>query len=186
MKIQTNEIRIGNILENNGKRCIVLKTTTFKAGKGGAYIQVEMRDLKTGNKVNERWRTSDHVDKLEVVSRKCSFLFSDGPNSTFMDSENFEQFSVENSILGQGAKFLKENMSVTIDLIDNQAVAVLLPKTISMKISETETALKGQTATSSFKPATLENGVKIMVPGHIEVGTRILINTTDNTYSGKE
>ena len=177
MKIQTNEIRIGNILENNGKRCIVLKTATFKAGKGGAYIQVEMRDLKTRN---------NHVDKLEVVSRKCSFLFSDGPNSTFMDSENFEQFSVENSILGQGEKFLKENMSVTIDLIDNQAVAVLLPKTISMKISETETALKGQTATSSFKPATLENGVKIMVPGHIEVGTRILINTTDNTYSGKE
>ena len=159
MKIQTNEIRVGNILGNNGKRCIVLKTATFKAGKGGAYIQVEMRDLKTGNKVNERWRTSDHVDKLEVVSRKCSFLFSDGPNSTFMDSENFEQFSVENSILGQGVKFLKENMSVTIDLIDNQAVAVLLPKTISMKISETETALKGQTATSSFKPATLENGV---------------------------
>ena len=105
MKIQTNEIRIGNILENNGKRCIVLKTATFKAGKGGAYIQVEMRDLKTRNKVNERWRTSDHVDKLEVVSRKCSFLFSDGPNSTFMDSENFEQFSVENSILGQGANF---------------------------------------------------------------------------------
>jgi len=186
MKIQTNEIRIGNVLENKGKRCIVLKTSTFKAGKGGAYIQVEMRNLKTGNKVNERWRTSDHINKLEVISRKCSFLFSDGPNATFMDSENFEQLSIENNILGEGVKFLRENMRVTVDLIDNQAVAIHLPKTISMKISETETVLKGQTATSSFKPAKLENGIKVMVPSHIEIGASILVNTVDNTYSGKD
>jgi elongation factor P len=186
MKIQANEIRVGNILENNGRRCIVMKTNTFKAGKGGAYIQVEMRDLKTGNKANERWRTSDHINKLEVMSKKCSFLFSDESSSTFMDSENFEQFSVENSALGESIKFLKENMSVTVDLIDNQAVAMHLPKTIAMKITETETVVKGQTATSSFKPAKLENGMKIMVPGHIDTGTRILVNTVDNTYSGKE
>ncbi len=182
MKIQANTIRPGNIIEHQGKQWAVLKIQLIQPGKGGAFIQVEMRDIRTGIKSNERWRTADSVEKLMVEERECTFLFVDGDNLTFMDSETFEQFVLPRDVMGEQALYLQDGMAVTIDFVEGSPVSVTLPSTVVMEVVEADPVVKGQTAASSYKPARLENGVRVMVPPFVEQGTRIVVNTGDNTY----
>jgi elongation factor P len=182
MKIQANTIRPGNVIEYNGKQCGVLKIQIISPGKGGAFIQVEMRDLKSGLKTQERWRTADTVEKLQVEQKDCTYLFGDADTLTFMDSETFDQFTVPRDVLGERAAFLQDGMKVTIDLIEGTPASVELPSKVTMAIVEADPVTKGQTASSSYKPALLENGLKIMVPPFVESGTRIVVNTEDLSY----
>lgn len=182
MKIQANTIRPGNVIEHDGKQWSVLKIQLIQPGKGGAFIQVEMRDVASGNKTNVRWRTQDTVEKLSVDEREYAYLFADGEMLTFMDSETYEQTALPREMLGEAAAYLQENMQVTMDLIEGKAVAVHLPQTVVLQVTEADPVVKGQTAASSYKPAMLSNGVRVMVPPFVEAGTRIVVNTEDSSY----
>lgn len=182
MKIQANTIRPGNIIEHNGKQWAVLKIQIITPGKGGAFIQVEMRDLKSGLKSNERWRTADTVEKLQVEEKDCTFLYGDDRSLTFMDAETFDQFTVSREVLGERAAYLQDGMKVVVDLVEGTPASVTLPQKVAMRVVEADPVVKGQTAASSYKPAVLENGVRIMVPPFIEAGTRIVVNTEDSSY----
>ena len=182
MKLQANLIRPGNIIEHNGKQWAVLKIQLIQPGKGGAFIQVDMRDLRTGVKTNERWRTQDTVEKLQVEEKQCTFLFGDEQSLTFMDSESFEQFTLSRDMVGEPAAFLQDGMTVTVDLVEGAPVSVTLPDKVTVRVAEADPVVRGQTAASSYKPAILENGVRSMVPPFVEAGTRIVVNTTDGSY----
>lgn len=182
MKINANLIRPGNIIEHNGKQWAVLKTQIVQPGKGGAFITVEMRDIRTGTKTNERWRTADTVEKCNVEEKECTFLFIDGDHITFMDQESFEQFSIPGEVLGDSKAFLQDGMVVAVDFIEGSPVSVSLPEKVTMTIVEADPVVKGQTASSSYKPAKLENGLKILVPPFIAEGEKVIVNTTDCTY----
>jgi elongation factor P len=182
MKIQANQIRPGMVLEHDGRQYAVLKIQIIQPGKGGAFIQVEMRDIKSGNKTNDRWRTQDTVEKLNVEERECSFLFGDADTLTFMDTESYEQFVLPREMLGEQAGFLQDGMPVTVDFVEGKAVSVTLPATVVLEIVQADPVVKGQTASSSYKPAVLSNGMRIMVPPHIGSGTRIVVNTSDSSY----
>jgi elongation factor P len=182
MKIQANTIRPGNVIEHEGKQWSVLKIQLIQPGKGGAFIQVEMRDVLSGTKTNVRWRTQDTVEKLSVDEREYSYLYADGDMLTFMDSETYEQTTLPKDMLGERCAFLQENMPVTMDLIEGKPVAVHLPQTVTLEVTEADPVVKGQTAASSYKPAQLANGVRIMVPPFIEAGTRVVVNTEDGSY----
>jgi elongation factor P len=182
MKLNANLIRPGNILEHNGKQWAVLKIQLIQPGKGGAFIQVEMRDLRSGVKTNERWRTADTVEKLQVEEKQCTFLFGDDHSLTFMDAESFEQFTLARDVVGDPAAFLQDGMTVTVDLIEGVPVSVTLPDKVTARVVEADPVVRGQTAASSYKPAMLENGVRTMVPPFVESGTRIVVNTVDGSY----
>ncbi|KAF0222241.1 MAG: elongation factor [Rhodospirillaceae bacterium] len=182
MKINANLIRVGNIIEHNGKQWAVLKTQIVQPGKGGAFITVEMRDIRTGTKTNERWRTADTVEKCNVEEKDCTFLFVDGDALTFMDQENFEQFNLTREVLGDAAAFLQDGMQVAVDFIEGSPVSVSLPEKVTMTVVEADPVVKGQTASSSYKPAKLENGLKILVPPFIAEGEKIIVNTGDCSY----
>lgn len=182
MKIPANTIRPGHVLDHNGRQWSVLKIQLIQPGKGGAFIAVEMRDVRTGTKTNERWRTADTVEKLLVEERDASFLFGDDDTLTFMDSETYEQTTVPREILGERAGFLQDGMAVTLDLIEGSPVSVNLPATVTMAIVEADPVVKGQTATSSYKPGKLENGMRVMIPPFVETGTRVVVNTDDCSY----
>ena len=182
MKIQANTIRPGNVIEHNGKVWSVAKIQIITPGKGGAFIQVEMRDMKSGSKTNERFRTQETVEKLQANEQECQYLFAEGDMLTLMDNESFEQFNVPKDMVGEALPFLVENMPVTVDTIEGQPVGVRIPETVTMRITEADPVVKGQTAASSYKPAMLENGVRIMVPPFVESGTRVVVKTSDATY----
>lgn len=182
MKINANLIRPGNILEHNNKQWVVLKIQLIQPGKGGAFIAVDMRDVRTGIKTNERWRTADTVERLQAEERECTYLFGDAESITFMDSESFEQFSLPREVVGEPAAFLQDGMVCTVDLIEGSPISVTLPDKVIMQIVEADPVVKGQTAASSYKPGILENGVRVMIPPFIESGTKIVVNTADSTY----
>ena len=182
MKLQANLIRPGNVLDHNGKQWVVLKIQLIQPGKGGAFIQVEMRDLRSGVKTNERWRTADTVEKLQVDERDCTYLFGDDHSLTFMDTENFEQFVIAREQVGEPAAFLQDGMKVAVELIEGTPVSVELPDKVVMRVVEADPVVRGQTAASSYKPAVLENGVRTSVPPFVETGTRIVVNTADGSY----
>ncbi|MFI4986924.1 MAG: elongation factor P [Alphaproteobacteria bacterium] len=182
MKLQANAIRPGNILEHNGRQWAVLKIQIIQPGKGGAFIQVEMRDLKNGVKTNERWRTQDTVEKLQVEEKDCTFLFGDDHAFTFMDGETFEQFTLSREVVGEPGAFLQDGMQVVVELIEGTPVSVELPDKVTMRVVEADPVVRGQTAASSYKPAVLENGVRTLVPPFVEAGTRIIVNTADASY----
>jgi len=182
MKLQANQIRPGNIIEHNGRQWAVLKIAIITPGKGGAFIQVEMRDLKSGSKTNERWRTADTVEKLQVEEKDCTYLYGDDHSLTFMDAESFEQFTLPRDVVGDPAAFLQDGMKVIVDLIEGNPVSVTLPDKVTMKVVQADPVVRGQTAASSYKPAVLENGVRVMVPPFVETGQRIVVNTADGAY----
>jgi elongation factor P len=182
MKINANTIRPGMVIEHNGRLWSVLKIQLIQPGKGGAFIQVEMRDVRAGNKTNERWRTQDTVEKAQVDEIECSFLYAEGDNYTFMNSETYEQIAVPKDAAGEQAQFLQDGMSVVVELIEGQPVSITLPQTVIMTVTEADPVVKGQTASSSYKPAVLDNGSRVMVPPHIAAGTRIVVNTADGSY----
>lgn len=182
MKVQANQIRPGWVIENNGRQWSVLKINILQPGKGGAFIQVEMRDVNTGNKTNERWRTVDTVEKLLVEERDCQYLFKDGDMLTFMFSDTFEQFAVPTEMMGEAAGFLQDNMEVTVDFIEGRPVSINLPPHVILEITDTEPAMKGQTVTSSYKPAILSNGMRTTVPPFVNSGEKIVVSTADCSY----
>lgn len=182
MKVQANTIRPGNVIENEGRRWIVINYDLITPGKGNAFIAVEMRDVTTGTKTNARFRTADTVERLMTDSRECQFLFADGDNLTFMDNETFDQFMVPTELVGEPAVFLQEGMTVVVTLVEGSAIGVEMPKSVTLEIVEADPVVKGQTASSSYKPAVLENGVRVMVPPHIATGTRVVVSPSDRTY----
>ena len=182
MKIQANTIRPGNVIEHAEKQWTVLKTEMLLPGKGNAFIQVEMRDVKSGNKTNERFRTSETVEKLMVEENDATYLYADGDLVTFMDSKSYEQFTLELKSIGDAAAFLQEGMMVTAELIDGAITGVRLPQHVTVEVIEADPVVKGQTASSSYKPSIVEKNIKVMVPPHIEAGTRIVVNTEDASY----
>ena len=175
-------IRPGNVIEHADKQWTVLKTEMLLPGKGNAFIQVEMRDVNSGNKTNERFRTSETVEKLMVEEKDATYLYADGDQITFMDSESYEQFTVDRDGIGDSAAFLQDGMVVTAELIDGAIAGVRLPPHVTVEVIEADPVVKGQTASSSYKPSVVENDVRVMVPPHIEAGTRIVVNTEDASY----
>jgi elongation factor P len=182
MKINGNSIRPGNIIEHQGRLWRAVKTQHTQPGKGGAYLQVELKDIRDGTKLNERFRSSETVERVRLDEHPYQFLFSAGDEYTFMDQDTFEQITLNGDLIGDPAVFLQEGMIVTLESYEGSPISVELPETVTMRIVEADAVVKGQTASSSYKPAKLENGVRVMVPPHIESGTRIVVNTADSTY----
>ena len=182
MKINGNSIRPGNIIEHQGRLWRAVKTQHTQPGKGGAYLQVELKDIRDGTKLNERFRSSETVEKVRLDEHPYQFLFSAGDEYTFMDQDTFEQITLNSDLIGEPAVFLQEGMVVNLESYEGSPISVELPETVTMRIVEADAVVKGQTASSSYKPATLENGVRVMVPPHIGSGTRIVVNTADATY----
>jgi len=185
MKILGNEIKPGMIIEHKNDLWSVLKTQHVKPGKGGAFNQVELKSVKKGTKLNERFRSSDSVEKAILEDRKFNFLYEDDRNCHFMDQTNFEQIQISKSVLEERSKLLKENMEVSVEFYEDQALSVNLPSSVKLKIESTDAVIKGQTATSSYKPAILENGIKIMVPPFINSDDEILLDTRSLEYIKK-
>ncbi len=182
MKVLANTLRPGHAIEHDGKKYVVVKYELILPGKGNAFIAVDMRDAITGVKTNERFRTQETVEKLMTSEKTCTMLFSDGDQINLMESETYDQFNVHIDMAGEAGIFLVEGMEVTVDTVDDMPVGIRLPQHVTLEISEADAVVKGQTASSSYKPAILENGVKTMVPPHIGAGTRVVINTSDATY----
>lgn len=182
MKQQANLIRAGQVIEHDGRRWTVLKQQIITPGKGGAFIQVEMRDLKTGNKTNERWRTADSVERLMTEDREYLYSYTDGESLVLMDPETFEQTMIPVALLGDQAPFLQDNMTINVHLVEGDPVGIDLPPQVTLEVVEADPVVKGQTASSSYKPAKLSNGAKTMVPPFIEAGERIVVRTEDGSY----
>jgi elongation factor P len=182
MKISGVDIRPGNIIEFEGSLWRAVKIQHTQPGKGGAYMQVEMKNLFDGRKTGNRFRSSETVEKVRLDTKDFQFLFAEGDMLTFMDKENYEQISLPADLLGDEQVFLQDGMDVSIELYEERPVSVQLPEHVTLAVTETEPALKGQTATSSYKPAILENGARVMIPPFIDVGTRIIVHVSDQEY----
>ena len=182
MKITANEIKTGMIIEHKNDFWNVLKTQHVKPGKGGAFIQVELKSVIKSTKLNERFRSNETIEKAEVDEKNLNFLYTDGENCHFMDSQSFEQVEISKSIIGEKHKLLKENIKVTISFMEEKPISVELPNNIECVIESTDAAIKNQTASSSYKPAILDCGIKINVPPFIESGEKIIIDTRTLEY----
>ena len=185
MKILGNEIKPGMVIEHKDDLWSVLKTQHVKPGKGGAFNQVELKSVKKGTKLNERFRSSDSVERAILDDKKFNFLYEDENDCHFMDQVNFEQIQIKKSLLGEKNKLLKENMEVDVQFYEDQPLSVGLPTTVELKIETTDAAIKGQTASSSYKPAILENGINIMVPPFINSDDKIVLDTRTLEYVKK-
>ena len=182
MKINGNQIRPGNVVEHKNRLWRAVKIQHVKPGKGGAFNQVELKDIRDGTKMNERFRSDEVVERVRLDQKEHQFLFADGDMLTFMDTETYEQISIPADFVGEPLPFLQESMNVMIESYEGEPISVELPEHVTCQIVEADAVVKGQTASSSYKPAILDNGVKIMVPPHIESGTRVVVNTSDSTY----
>lgn len=182
MKVSAITVRAGHILEHEGKLWAVIKSEIFQPGKGASVVQVEMRDARTGIKTNVRFRTQETVERVSLDEREYQFLFHEGDTYTFMDKESFEQLTVQREVIGDQAEFLRDNMDVWIHTFEGQPLTVTLPQTCIMEIVEADAVVKGQTASSSYKPAILENGVRVMVPPFVGRGEKIVVNIAERTY----
>jgi len=186
MKIDGNQIKVGNILEVHNKLWRVIKTQHTQPGKGGAYLQVEMKGLKEGTKTNERFRSSESIERVVLDEKECQYLYSSDDKHYFMDSKNFDQLEIGSDIITKiQSKFLKENDIITIQFYESKPVSIILPDHVSFAVISADAVVKGQTASSSYKPATLERNIKTSVPPFIEVGDIVVINTLDSSYVEK-
>ena len=182
VKVIASSVRKGNILDLEGRLCVVISAESFFPGKGTPTTQIDMRRLSDGVKTTERYRTTEQVERAFVEDHDFSYLYKDGDNYVFMNPESFEQLPVTPDVMGEQAVFLQEGMVCKLSLFEGNAVAIELPQRVTLEIAETEPNMKGQTASSSYKPAILTNGVRVMVPPHVATGTRIVISTADITY----
>jgi len=182
MKVNANQLRAGNVVEMDGKLYTVIKAQNITPGKGNAVTQVEFRRISDGVKTQERFRTTEAVERVYIDERDFQYLFQDGESYIFMDVESYEQIQVPGDLLGDQAVFLYENMPVTLSLYEGKAVAYSLPSNVTLEVTETDPIVKGQTAAASYKPAILSNGMRTMVPPHITPGTRVVIATEDGSY----
>ncbi|MEL7138873.1 MAG: elongation factor P [Pseudomonadota bacterium] len=181
-KINGNEIRVGNVLEHNGGLWVAVKTDHVKPGKGGAFAQVEMKNLRNGSKLNERFRSADKVERVRLEQKDQQFLYEQDDMLVFMDTETFEQIELPADILGDRRPFLQDGMTVTIEYYEAEALSATLPEKVICLIAETEPVVKGQTAANSYKPAVLENGVRVMVPPFVGQEEKIVVNTETFEY----
>ncbi|MFQ5784248.1 MAG: elongation factor P [Alphaproteobacteria bacterium] len=182
MKINGNAIRPGMVIEHQGRLWRAVKTAHTQPGKGGAYLQVELKDIRAGTKLNERFRASESVERVRLDEKDYQYLYADGDQLTFMDTETYDQITLPRDMIGDQGVFLQDGMMITVHSYEGEPLSVQLPETVVLEVSETEAVVKGQTAASSYKPAMLDNGVRTMVPPHIETGTRIVVHTTDGSY----
>ena len=185
MKINASEIRVGMLLEYKDDLWQVLKTQHVKPGKGGAFAQVEMKSVNKNTKLNERFRSSETVEKASLEETNFNFLYEDEKNYFFMNPKNFEQIDIKKQIVGDKGKLLSENLEVSINFYNDKPISVDLPNQVNCKIKSTDAALKGQTVSSSYKPAILDNGLNIQVPPFIETDDEIVIDTRNLEYIKK-
>jgi elongation factor P len=182
MKINANELRQGNVMEYRGKLWLVAKAQHITPGKGGAFMQVELRDVRDGTKLNDRFRSGESVERVYIDENDYQYLFGDDENLTFMDEQTFEQVIVPRDLVGEQAAYLQDGMKVTLSLYEGTPIGIVIPQTVVATVVEADPVVKGQTASSSYKPGKLDNGLRVMIPPHIEAGTRIVVNTSDNSY----
>jgi elongation factor P len=181
-KIAGNEVRPGAMIEHQGALWIAVKSQSVKPGKGGAYNQVELKNIETGTKLNERFRSSETVEEIHLDKKDFQFLYANGEALTFMDMENYEQIELQADFVGEQAQYLADGMKVMLRLHEGRPLSIDLPKQVTLEITEADPVMKGGTAAPSFKTAVLENGMKIQVPPFVESGTKIVVNTEDGTY----
>ena len=182
MKVIASSVRKGNILEVDGKLYVVLTAENIHPGKGTPVSQIEMRRISDGVKTSERYKTTDQVERAFVEDRDFNFLYEDGDGFHFMNNETYDQIQVSKDIIGDYAPYLQENMTVKLAMHEANPVSITLPQRVTLEVAETEPVTKGQTASSSYKPAILSNGVRTSVPPHIGAGTRIVVMTEDGSY----
>jgi elongation factor P len=182
MKINGNEIRPGNVIEHKGGLWIAVKTQAVKPGKGPAYAQVELKNAIDGTKLNERFRSSETVERVRLEQKDYQFLFADGDMLTFMDSDTYDQIQIPRDLLEERAAFLQDGMKVTVESHEGRTIGVAIPDQVTLEVVEAEPVVKGQTAASSYKPAKLENGVRVLVPPFVGVGERVVVDTNEITY----
>jgi elongation factor P len=183
MKIDGVSIRPGNALQHKGQLWVVVKTQHTQPGKGGAYMQVEMKDIRNGTKLNERFRSAETVERVRLDQKDYQYLYDDGAMLHLMDQETYEQIAIAGDVLDDMQKaFLQENMKVIVESHEGEAISVTLPDTVVLEIVEADPVVKGQTASSSYKPAKLANGLKILVPPFIESGTKVVVDTATGEY----
>ena len=185
MKINAGEIRVGMLLEYKNDLCQVLKTQHVKPGKGGAFAQVEMKSLNKNTKLNERFRSSETVEKASLEETTFNYLYSDEANYFFMDPKTFEQIEIKKETVGDKGRLLTENLQVSVSFYNENPISIELPNQVQCKIETTDAALKGQTVSSSYKPATLDNGLNIQVPPFIEAGDEVVVDTRNLEYIKK-
>ena len=182
MKVSAITLRKGNILDYNNKLMMVTGYEIMQPGKGASVIQVEMRDIRSGNKDNVRFRTQETVERVRLDQSEHQYLFNDGESYTFMNTESYEQIAAQKEIIGDAAVFLQDGMMVSVETFEGEPLGVQLPDTVTVEIVEAEPVIKGQTATTSYKPAIADNGAKIMVPPFVGVEDRVIVKTEDGTY----
>ena len=182
MKVNANQLRAGNVIDMDGRLYSILKAESVKPGKGTAVTRLELRRISDGIKTEERYRTSDSVERVFIDERDFTYLFQDGDSYTFMDTENYEQISIHGDLVGDQKTYLQESMPVRISLNEGTPVSVELPQSVTLEVKETDPTVKGQTSAASYKPAVLSNGARIMVPPHIGVGTRIVVDIQEESY----
>lgn len=182
MKINGNEIRPGNVIEHNASLWVAVKTQAVKPGKGPAYNQVELKNLINGSKLNERFRSSETVERVRLEQKDYQFLYAEGDNLVFMDVETYEQLEIQREFVGERAAFLQDGMKVTVESHEDRPIGISLPDQVTLAVTEAEPAIRRQTASSSYKPAVLENGVRVMVPPFVEAGEKIIVDTNEITY----
>ena len=183
MKINGNAIKPGMVIEHKGSLWRAVKTAHTQPGKGGAYLQVELKDIRSGTKLNERFRASETVERTHLEQKEHQFLFADGGMFTFMDAETHDQITLGEDMLGSDqVPFLQDGMTVIIESHEGGAIGVQLPDSVTLAVTEADAVVKGQTAAASYKPALLDNGVRTMVPAHIHQGDRVVVNTGDGSY----
>jgi elongation factor P len=182
-KINGNEIRPGNVLEHNDGLWAAVKVDHVKPGKGGAFAQVELKNLRNGSKLNERFRSADKVERVRLEQKDMQFLYEDDGMLIFMDTETYDQVQVMADLLGDRRPFLQDGMTIVVEFYETEALNATVPQKVTCEIVETEPVVKGQTAANSFKPAVLDNGVRISVPPFIAQGEKIVVNTETMSYS---
>ncbi len=182
MKINGNEIRPGNVIQHQDSLWVAVKTHAVKPGKGGAFAQVELKNLLDGRKLNERFRATESIERVRLEQKEFQYLYDSGEQLVFMDSESYEQIELQKDFVGERVAFLQDGMSVTIEFHEEKPIGISLPQHVTLSISEADAVVKGQTQSSSYKPAVLENGLRILVPPFLTAGERIIVDTTDVTY----
>ena len=182
MKINGNEVRPGNVIEHQATLWAVVKVQHVKPGKGGAFAQCELKNLLDGRKLNERFRSADTVERVRLDQKEFQYLYAEGDDLVFMDNESFEQIHLPSDFVGERAAFLQDGMTVTVELYEDKPIGITLPPQVTLEVTEAEPVVKGQTASSSYKPAMMENGVRVMVPPFVGAGEKIVVDTNEVAY----
>ena len=182
MKINGNEVRPGNVIQHKDSLWVAVKIQAVKPGKGGAFAQVELKNLLDGSKLNERFRASETVERVRLEQKDYQFLYASDDMLVFMDTETYDQIELQAEFVGERAAFLQDGMTVRVESYEGRPIGVTLPEHVTLEVTETEPTVKGQTAAASYKPAMMDNGIRVMVPPFVQIGEKVVVNTQDVTY----